>query len=64
MLSGRPDGAAGAGPVLLLGHPAEERELRFALEQSYRVLARLAEQPEKRIEWVERANRTRPRTWV
>ena len=64
VLSGRPDGAAGAGPVLLLGHPAEERELRFALEQSYRVLARLAEQPEKRIEWVERANRTRPRTWV
>ena len=64
VLAGRPDGPAGAGPILLLGHPAEERELRFALEQSYRVLARLAEQPEKRIEWVERANRTRPRTWV
>jgi len=64
VISGRPDGAAGAGPVLLLGHPAQERELRFALEKSYRVLARLAEQPEKRIEWVERANRTRPRTWV
>ncbi|WP_034088252.1 serine/threonine-protein kinase [Streptacidiphilus albus] len=64
VISGRPDGAAGAGPVMLLGHPAQERELRFALEQSYRVLARLAEQPEKRIEWVERANRTRPRTWV
>ena len=64
VIAGRPDGPAGAGPVLLLGHPAEERELRFALEQSYRVLARLAEQPEKRIEWVERANRTRPRTWV
>ena len=64
VLAGRPDGQAGAGPVLLLGHAAQERELRFALEQSYRVLARLAEQPEKRIEWVERANRTRPRTWV
>ncbi|MHA6759975.1 serine/threonine-protein kinase [Streptacidiphilus sp. PAMC 29251] len=64
VLAGRPDGPAGAGPIMLLGHPAEERELRFALEQSYRVLARLAEQPEKRIEWVERANRTRPRTWV
>ncbi|QMU75492.1 protein kinase [Streptacidiphilus sp. PB12-B1b] len=64
VVSGRPDGAAGAGPILLLGHPAQERELRFALEQSYRVLARLAEQPEKRIEWVDRANRTRPRTWV
>ncbi|MFC1416566.1 serine/threonine-protein kinase [Streptacidiphilus cavernicola] len=64
VIAGRPDGPAGAGPILLLGHPAEERELRLALEQSYRVLARLAEQPEKRIEWVERANRTRPRTWV
>ncbi|MEZ0090395.1 tetratricopeptide repeat protein [Streptacidiphilus sp. EB129] len=64
VLAGRPDGASASGPVMLLGHPAEERELRFALEQSYRVLARLAEQPEKRIEWVERANRTRPRTWV
>ena len=64
VLAGRPDGPAAAGPIQLLGHPAEERELRLALEQSYRVLARLAEQPEKRIEWVERANRTRPRTWV
>ncbi|MFD7452578.1 tetratricopeptide repeat protein [Kitasatospora sp. NPDC059827] len=53
----------GAGPVVL-GRPAVERELRFALEQSYRVLARLADRAETRIEMVERANRARPRTWV
>ncbi|MFE3500970.1 tetratricopeptide repeat protein [Kitasatospora sp. NPDC059160] len=53
----------GTGPVVL-GRPAVERELRFALEQSYRVLARLADRAETRIEMVERANRARPRTWV
>ncbi|OKJ06786.1 serine/threonine-protein kinase [Kitasatospora sp. CB01950] len=58
-------GAAGRPATLtLLGHPAEERELRLALEHSYRVLARLTDRAEKRIEWVERANRARPRTWV
>jgi serine/threonine-protein kinase PknG len=48
----------------VLGHPAGERELRFALEHSYRVLARLSDRTETRIEMVERANRARPRTWV
>ncbi|MFD9060593.1 tetratricopeptide repeat protein [Kitasatospora purpeofusca] len=61
-------GGTGAGPatgeVSVLGRPAVERELRFALEQSYRVLARLADRAETRIEMVERANRARPRTWV
>ncbi|WP_443058037.1 tetratricopeptide repeat protein, partial [Streptomyces sp. KLMMK] len=38
--------------------------LRFGLERSYRVLARLAQRGEERIELVERANRFRPRTWV
>ncbi|GAA2782495.1 tetratricopeptide repeat protein [Kitasatospora sp. CM 4170] len=52
------------GEVTVLGRPAVERELRFALEQSYRVLARLADRAETRIEMVERANRVRPRTWV
>ncbi|WP_456153926.1 tetratricopeptide repeat protein [Phaeacidiphilus oryzae] len=70
---GAPTGASGSvaggsggadGQLTLLGHRAEERELRFALEHSYRVLARLSGRREKRIEWVERANRTRPRTWV
>ncbi|MEV7602740.1 tetratricopeptide repeat protein [Kitasatospora sp. NPDC089797] len=60
-------GSAGAGQgsdLVVLGRPAVERELRFALEQSYRVLARLADRAETRIEMVERANRARPRTWV
>ncbi|MFI6445118.1 tetratricopeptide repeat protein [Kitasatospora sp. NPDC050543] len=58
-------GATGSPRELtLLGQPAAERELRFALEHSYRVLARLADRAETRIEMVERANRTRPRTWV
>ncbi|MGW1177706.1 tetratricopeptide repeat protein [Kitasatospora sp. NPDC002543] len=57
--AGRP-----ATDLVVLGRPARERELRFALEQSYRVLARLADRAEIRIEMVERANRARPRTWV
>lgn len=52
------------GGVTVLGRPPAERELRLALEQSYRVLARLADRAEIRIEMVERANRARPRTWV
>nr|WP_084713786.1 serine/threonine-protein kinase [Streptacidiphilus rugosus] len=65
VLAGRPDVTAPAGaPLTLLGHSAEERDLRFALEASYRVLARLADSTEQRIAWVERANRTRPKTWV
>ncbi|WP_152628395.1 serine/threonine-protein kinase [Streptacidiphilus neutrinimicus] len=64
VLAGRPDATGAAAPLTLLGSPAEERALRFALEDSYRKLARLAESPEQRIAWVERANRTRPRTWV
>jgi serine/threonine-protein kinase PknG len=59
-------GAPGQSPVAAeLGTlPVKERELRFALEKSYRSLARLAERAEDRIELVERANRSRPRTWV
>lgn len=48
----------------LLGSPLDERGLRFGLERSYRVLARLAQRGEERIDLVERANRFRPRTWV
>jgi serine/threonine-protein kinase PknG len=61
---------AGAGTVLaggrrtLLGSSLDERGLRFGLERSYRVLARLTQRGEERIELVERANRIRPRTWV
>ncbi|MEV5969894.1 tetratricopeptide repeat protein [Streptomyces sp. NPDC051921] len=59
-------GSPGAGPAgtVLLGSELDERGLRFGLERSYRVLARLAQQGDERIELVERANRFRPRTWV
>lgn len=53
-----------AGTTTLLGSPLDERGLRFGLERSYRVLARLAQRGEERIDLVERANRFRPRTWV
>ncbi|MEU8526147.1 MULTISPECIES: serine/threonine-protein kinase [Streptomyces] len=62
VLSGSP--GARPGRTLLLGSELDERGLRFGLERSYRVLARLAQRGEERIELVERANRLRPRTWV
>ncbi|WP_432249453.1 tetratricopeptide repeat protein [Streptomyces sanyensis] len=55
--------SAGA-PAVLLGSELDERGLRFGLERSFRVLARLARHGEERREMVERANRYRPRTWV
>ncbi|MFE7614966.1 tetratricopeptide repeat protein [Streptomyces sp. NPDC057496] len=64
VLSGGPAAARGAGPGTLLGSELDERGLRFGLERSYRMLARLAEPGDERIELVERANRFRPRTWV
>ncbi|MFJ8163184.1 tetratricopeptide repeat protein [Streptomyces sp. NPDC096136] len=59
-------GSRGADPgrSSLLGSQLDERGLRFGLERSYRILARLAQRGEERIELVERANRFRPRTWV
>ncbi|HEY5836298.1 serine/threonine-protein kinase [Streptomyces sp.] len=58
-------GAPAASPTgRVLGAELSERGLRFGLERSYRVLARLAQQGSTRIELVERANRFRPRTWV
>ncbi|MEU9117563.1 tetratricopeptide repeat protein [Streptomyces sp. NPDC048483] len=60
-----PDGTqASLERPLLLGSALDERGLRFGLERSYRLLARLAQRGEERIELVERANRFRPRTWV
>ncbi|MFJ2027774.1 tetratricopeptide repeat protein [Streptomyces sp. NPDC087897] len=62
-----PDGPAAGTPGgarKLLGAELDERGLRFGLERSYRMLARLAQQGDERIELVERANRFRPRTWV
>ncbi|WP_442810977.1 tetratricopeptide repeat protein [Streptomyces sp. NBC_01217] len=61
----QPHGPAGPhAPRTLLGSEVDERGLRFGLERSYRMLARLAEPGDERIELVERANRFRPRTWV
>ncbi|GFH34059.1 tetratricopeptide repeat protein [Streptomyces pacificus] len=59
-------GGVGNRPAttVLLGSELDERGLRFGLERSFRVLARLAPDGEERIELVERANRYRPRTWV
>ncbi|MGW2864390.1 tetratricopeptide repeat protein [Streptomyces sp. NPDC001205] len=54
----------GQAKTALLGSEVDERGLRFGLERSYRVLARLAQRGEERIDLVERANRFRPRTWV
>nr|WP_189204870.1 serine/threonine-protein kinase [Streptomyces purpureus] len=62
VLSGSPGARPAQTP--LLGSELDERGLRFGLERSYRVLARLAQRGEERIELVERANRFRPRTWV
>ena len=53
-----------AGGRTLLGSGLDERGLRFGLERSYRMLARLARGGDERIDLVERANRYRPRTWV
>ncbi|WP_424861053.1 tetratricopeptide repeat protein [Streptomyces sp. MMS24-I29] len=63
--SGGPGGPSGPdGLGKLLDSEWDERGLRFGLERSYRMLARLAEPGDERIELVERANRFRPRTWV
>lgn len=62
VLSGSP--GAGTARTPLLGSEPDERALRLGLERSYRVLARLAQRGEERIDMVERANRFRPRTWV
>ncbi|MFD6276956.1 tetratricopeptide repeat protein [Streptomyces sp. NPDC060209] len=59
-----PSSPAAAGPRTVLGSELDERGLRSGLERSYRMLARLAQRGDERIELVERANRLRPRTWV
>lgn len=64
VLSGSSGAPPGQTRPPLLGSSLDERGLRFGLERSYRVLARLAQRGEERIELVERANRYRPRTWV
>ena len=66
-LAGRHGAPPNPGPGQIrsvLGSPLEEEGLRLGLERSCRHLARLATDGTERIEWVERANRFRPRTWV
>ena len=60
-LSGR---APDDGEVRLLGLPLVERDVRLALEHSYRELARHAPSRPERIALVDDANRVRPRTWI
>ena len=48
--------------VSLLGEPVVEVRLRLGLERAYRTLARLAPTREERINLIDRANQTRPRT--
>jgi serine/threonine-protein kinase PknG len=52
------------GRASLLGHRFLERDLRFAVERSYRELARWASRNSERIDLVDRANQIRPRTWT
>jgi serine/threonine-protein kinase PknG len=52
------------GRPSLLGHRFLERDLRFAVERSYRELARWASRNSERIQLVDRANQVRPRTWI
>jgi serine/threonine-protein kinase PknG len=56
----QPSGAGGQ----ILGCEMRERSLRFGLERAYRALARLAPERSGRIEFVDRANAVRPRTWI
>jgi serine/threonine-protein kinase PknG len=60
-LSGR---GSDDGEVRLLGLPLVERDVRLALEHSYRELARHAPSRTERIALVDDANRVRPRTWI
>ena len=51
-----------AGQYEVLGCLANARALRFGLERSYRALARLTPDEDRRIELVDMANTIRPRT--
>ena len=57
-------GAADDGRSSLVGYRLVERDLRLGLERSYRALARRATTRAERIQLVDAANRTRPRTWT
>jgi serine/threonine-protein kinase PknG len=62
--AGGPPSAAARGDGLILGYQPNERALRFGLERSYRTLALLTPDRDRRIELVDMANAVRPRTWT
>jgi serine/threonine-protein kinase PknG len=60
---GAGNGAAAVdGGGTILGCEPNERALRFGLERGYRALAGLTQDPARRVELVDMANRVRPRT--
>jgi serine/threonine-protein kinase PknG len=59
---GRHSGAATDRGGAILGYEPNERALRFGLERGYRALAHLTQDPARRVELVDLANRARPRT--
>ncbi|MGH3696092.1 MAG: tetratricopeptide repeat protein [Pseudonocardiaceae bacterium] len=59
-----PHGAIAPIPLTLLGHPLDERGVRYRLECAYRRLARLAPTRAERIAFVDQANDRRNRSWI
>ena len=59
-----PSPRTGMGDKLFLGCRWERRQLRLALEQSLRSLARLTSDADERIRLVDRANSVHPRSWL
>jgi serine/threonine-protein kinase PknG len=57
-------GRGGSANATVLGCPLTDNDLRVALENCYRTLARHADSTRERIALVDSANQIRPRTWV
>jgi serine/threonine-protein kinase PknG len=59
------DGQVSPDPsTVVAGSPLVEADLRSAVERAYRTMAKLAESEAERIELIDEANRSRPRTLV
>ncbi len=63
-LAGVRAGTIPPGSSTMLGRELSESSLRQGLEETYRTLARIATDPTERIEFVDKANRVRPRSLV
>ena len=59
-----PSGRRASADGRILGCEPNERALRFGLERSYRALARLTSDRNRRIELIDMANAIRPKTWA